>query len=131
MRAILAAVVMLLACGRVHGDEKVYLVKCRIWDSIPAVGILHHQCILICDEGTPPFITDSRGHRIANPACTYFGTRPKTTGFTPERTVVEIKAIEVNVPASVVRERMAAYQQPYSWLKFNCQYAAKQVLGAR
>lgn len=106
-------------------EDQVWYVKCRIWNSIPRVGPLHHACVVICDSSEKPYCIDSRGCKVGNPNLTYYGNRPHQSGFSPEEPpVVEITVTRIYVPADVVKDRMASYGGRWTLIK-NCQTAAK------
>lgn len=121
--ASLAVVILAATCGRT--EEEAYYIKCRIWNNIPRVGPLHHACVVFCKPGQHPYCIDENGKMVGNPKLTYWGSRPGRPGFSPEKPpIVEITVIKIDLPASVVRGRMAGYDGDWTIVK-NCQVAAK------
>ena len=121
--ASLAVVVLAATCGR--AEESVFYVQCRIWNHIPRVGPLHHACVVFCKPGQYPYCIDEDGKKVGNPKLTYWGSRPGRPGFSPEKPpVVEITVVKIDLPASVVRARMASYDGDWTVAR-NCQTAAK------
>jgi hypothetical protein len=119
MRWIAAVFLTLVILLPARAEDAVFYIKCRIWDSVPTCGPLHHVCVVICDDKVPPLMPDGTG----NPSLTYWGCRPSHPGFAPEAYVVQGKAQKINVPPAVVKQRLTEYNGKWTLIK-NCQTAA-------
>lgn len=119
MRWIAAVFLTLVTLLPARAEDVVFYVKCRIWDRVATYGPLYHACVVICDDKVLPIMPDGTG----NPSLTYWGSRPGGHGFSPELHVVQGKAQKMNVPPSVVKQRMSEYNGKWTLIN-NCQTAA-------
>ena len=118
MRWLISLLFIVLTPLVAAAEDQVWYVRCRIWQVIPRVGVLHHACVVICDSKEPPIVN---GH--GNPRLTYYGSRPSCLGFSPEGNVIEADARRVDIPPGVVRQRLEEYDGRWTLIK-NCQTAA-------
>jgi hypothetical protein len=107
-------------------DMTVYYCTSKLSGTFPNIGPCCHASVVFCPAGQLPVIYRD-GQYVSNPCCIYCGTQPSKRGFLVEKERVGVKYERIDVPASVVLQRIQGDRRRWWLLLNNCQQAARRA----